>query len=242
MKPPEGEGTRKAYEEWYGEVVRLRDEELRASTWYGHVRAFLPAPRRGWTLEVASGIAAYARERAVRERVVAVDFSLRALREATRRASGRKRFYPVVADAQALPFRDGTFETLISCETIEHLERPEVFLDELYRVGRCGGVLVLTFPSYLNLVGLYRLYLIMRGRPYASGVGYQPRENFLVWPLVLVWLRRSGFRFRGFRGRVHLLPLPRRPMLHVKFLDRIPLLRAAVQPLALHVGFLASKK
>lgn len=50
----------------------------------------------------------------------------------------------VRADGQHLPFRDSMFETVLSSETIEHVDRPFLFLSELIRVS--NNKVMLTTP------------------------------------------------------------------------------------------------
>lgn len=45
-----------------------------------------------------------------------------------------------------LPFRDGTFDVVVSLETIEHLLDPDAFLEEILRVLAPGGCIVLSTP------------------------------------------------------------------------------------------------
>lgn len=52
----------------------------------------------------------------------------------------------VVADATRLPFRDGSFPTLLASEVLEHLEDDRAALAELRRVGTTDGTLGLTVP------------------------------------------------------------------------------------------------
>jgi SAM-dependent methyltransferase len=52
-------------------------------------------------------------------------------------------------DAERLPFQDEAFSSVVTLETIEHLEQPDQFLDELWRVISPGGVLVLSTPNAL---------------------------------------------------------------------------------------------
>ncbi len=64
----------------------------------------------------------------------------------------RDAFRGVVADACApLPFRDGSFDAVVSMEGIEHFEDQTAFLRECSRVLRPGGTLVLTTPNILHL-------------------------------------------------------------------------------------------
>lgn len=48
-----------------------------------------------------------------------------------------------------LPFGENEFETILSFETLEHLPRPQKFINELYRLLKPDGYLVLTTPNIL---------------------------------------------------------------------------------------------
>ena len=48
---------------------------------------------------------------------------------------------------KALPFETGHFDVTISVETIEHLENPFLFLRELTRVTKPGGLVFVTTPN-----------------------------------------------------------------------------------------------
>lgn len=53
----------------------------------------------------------------------------------------------VCADlSQSLPFDDGSADTVVAFQVLEHLREPGRFLSEAYRVLRPGGNLVLTVP------------------------------------------------------------------------------------------------
>ncbi len=52
----------------------------------------------------------------------------------------------VVADALALPFRDNSFDCIVSSEVIEHIEEPERFITELFRCLKPNGKLIITTP------------------------------------------------------------------------------------------------
>ncbi|MBV8081975.1 MAG: class I SAM-dependent methyltransferase [Candidatus Eremiobacteraeota bacterium] len=51
----------------------------------------------------------------------------------------------------ALPYADASFDAVGSCNVLEHVETPSAFLDELNRVLRPGGSLVLATPNMLSL-------------------------------------------------------------------------------------------
>jgi SAM-dependent methyltransferase len=52
-------------------------------------------------------------------------------------------------DATALPFRDGSFDAVITSEVLEHIPDDTGALGELHRVLRPGGVLAATVPTWL---------------------------------------------------------------------------------------------
>jgi len=58
-----------------------------------------------------------------------------------------------------LPFRDGSFDLLVCCEAIEHLEHQYAFARELARVLRPGGWLALTTPNICNAASRLRFLL-----------------------------------------------------------------------------------
>lgn len=129
---------------------------------------------------------------------VAADFAASAVqfgraRAKSNAAPGRTSLHWIVADIQKIPLIE-TFDTVISCETIEHLPDPVAALREIRRVLRPGGVLFLTTPNYMGPTGLYRGYLRLRGRRYTEGG--QPICRLTSLPRTWWWLRKAGFRVR----------------------------------------------
>lgn len=52
----------------------------------------------------------------------------------------------VVGNVLDLPFPNDTFDTVISTQVLEHVEKPWVMVKEIYRVLKPGGVCILTAP------------------------------------------------------------------------------------------------
>ena len=60
-----------------------------------------------------------------------------------------------VMDANKLPFDDNTFDVLICSEVLEHLENPEIAINEFYRVLKPGGLAIITTPNKgLGILGI----------------------------------------------------------------------------------------
>jgi 2-polyprenyl-3-methyl-5-hydroxy-6-metoxy-1,4-benzoquinol methylase len=141
-----------------------------------------------------------------------------------------------VCDIQDLPHADETFDTVISCETIEHVPEPKQALTELARVIKPGGKLILTCPNYLGTTGLYRIYLKARGRAYQEEG--QPINHFLLLPTMLGWIKQAGLKIQQVHGIGHYLPFPARPPIRLHLLDRA---EGLLRWFALHTLILAAK-
>jgi ubiquinone/menaquinone biosynthesis C-methylase UbiE len=84
-------------------------------------------------------------------RVVGLDNSHTMLEEARRREEGRSPWLEFVqGDAHWLPFEDDTFDVSYANLLLEHLEDPRRALDEMLRVTRPGGTVILIDNDFEN--------------------------------------------------------------------------------------------
>lgn len=154
-------------------------------------------------LDAGCGTGEFARELVRRgAHVAAVDLSPRAVAEA-REISGA---YCQVATVTDLPYPDGSFDLVVCLETLEHVPDWALGLDELIRITRPGGRLIVTTPNYLSLVGLYRLCLRLTGRRFTE-MG-QPVNKCLTTAGIWWRLRRAGLWVTHIDGRGMQVPLP----------------------------------
>jgi SAM-dependent methyltransferase len=79
------------------------------------------------------------------ESVTGVDISDEALADAGRRLGDEAEL--VRADVRDLPFGDDSFDMVVCFEVIEHVDRQRDALDQLKRVLRPGGVLLISSPN-----------------------------------------------------------------------------------------------
>jgi SAM-dependent methyltransferase len=61
-------------------------------------------------------------------------------------AAGQRSRADVVYDGTSMPFRDGTFDTVLSVQVLEHTPRPGALVKEMARVLAPEGLLILTAP------------------------------------------------------------------------------------------------
>ena len=212
MADPRGE-----YDGWH---ARVAETSALDTPWHRFVQESLDAGRdldNRRVLEIACGRGELAEWCAAHGRpspFLAADFSMTAVRLARTRVltsaqAAGVRF--VQADAQAIALPDDSMDTVISCETIEHVPDPRAAVRELARVLRPGGRLFLTTPNYLGPIGAYRGYMRLTGRRFTEEG--QPINNFLLAPLVRHWVRSAGLRIVRAASAGHYLPFPGRPPL-----------------------------
>lgn len=206
---------RDAYDAWHAQVSGA---DALDTPWHRLVQGVLEIDRdlrARRVLEIACGRGELAAWCASQERpalLLAADFSMQAVRLARARASaegtssGPLRF--MQADAQAIAVRTAALDTVICCETLEHVPDPRAAIAELARVLRPGGRLFLTTPNYLGPMGAYRAYLRLTGRRYTEEG--QPINHFLIAGLVRRWVKHAGLRIVQAESTGHYLPFPGR--------------------------------
>jgi ubiquinone/menaquinone biosynthesis C-methylase UbiE len=65
------------------------------------------------------------------------------------------KFEFVCADAAKMDFEDGSFDTIIMNDAMEHVDKPQEVLKECWRVLKPGGRLYLNFPPYNHPFGAH---------------------------------------------------------------------------------------
>ncbi len=151
----------------------------------------------GLHLDCAAGVGSLALSLARRGfTVVAADRSLRSLAVIRRRVREHARgvVLPVAADIGALPFRDGTFPSASTAETLEHVPDDGAAIRELARVLAPGGVLAGTVPhgpgqwsAWDDWAGHLRRYTVDALAGLLAAAGLEPRVRTWGWPLVRLY-------------------------------------------------------
>lgn len=189
------------YEKWHKEYNKViaPQNELRLMIWHKTVlEHLLPyGIDEKKILEVGCGNGDLSNYLSVNYNadITGLDFST----ESIQIANNKKREFKaktnsfLVGDAQALPFPDESFDFVVSCECLEHVPDTQKMVNELYRVVKKNGTVILTTENYSNAYAYYIAFLKMTGKKYDSGSGVQPIEHFFVFWNVSRKFRKAGF-------------------------------------------------
>jgi 2-polyprenyl-3-methyl-5-hydroxy-6-metoxy-1,4-benzoquinol methylase len=223
MIPHPEKNARVAYEDWHSRhAVDVNSD----TPWHQMIKGYL-SPERDLAgksvLEIGcgrGGFSCWLVQQSHRPRqLVAADFSTAAVQMGKGYAHSRN-YSGIsweVGDIQAIAHPDQSFDTVVSSETIEHVPDPRKALVELARVLKPGGRLFLTTPNYLGPIGLYRLYLPLRGRKFTEEG--QPINNFMLFPTTRKWVRQTGLRILTTQSTGHYLPFPGKPPVEISALN-----------------------
>jgi ubiquinone/menaquinone biosynthesis C-methylase UbiE len=114
------------------EVVRFR-----------HILEFLGTESRNTVLDVGCGGGTYTRILARAQLVIAVDVSSNAVKTAKQSLLWKGNVFFVVCDLEHLPIRDMAVDKVACIDVLEHVERPQKAVNEMSRVLRSNGKMLL---------------------------------------------------------------------------------------------------
>ena len=88
----------------------------------------------------------------------------------------------IAADAQSLPYKQNTFDIVVSTETLEHMLNPTTMLKEIRRILKKGGILILTVPSFHTKFKSVNPLTILRAMLSLYHSSFLPKDNGLLKP------------------------------------------------------------
>jgi len=104
-----------------------------------------------------------------------------------------------------IPFADSSFDVVVAAEIIEHLRDTDRFLEEIHRILKPDGFLVLTTPNFLSL-GRRIFYLLGRNAYHEASFTFPPTPaghlRYFSKDLLLGFLRYRHFGIVSFGSDV----------------------------------------
>jgi SAM-dependent methyltransferase len=131
------ENNTERYDNWFVRHEKAYLSELNA------IRQLLPD--HSYAVEIGVGTGRFAEELDVQ---IGIDPSRSMLREASARG-----VHVIAGVAEALPIRDGVFDSCLVVTTICFVDDAAVMLDEAYRILRPGGLLIVGLIDRVSTIG-----------------------------------------------------------------------------------------
>ena len=186
------------YDEWHKNLATLEEPgNVLSKVWYQKAILNLPNLNGKKVLEIGCGRGEFSNHlnRMYPSAIItSTDFSNGAIEVARSKYSEGKNLEFKVEDAQALSFKDNSFDVIVCCETLEHIPDVSKAVSEIYRVLTKGGGYFISTPSYFNAYALVWLKCWLLNKPFESGQGVQPFEHFYTFIFVKKILSRAGLK------------------------------------------------
>lgn len=134
------------YEQWFTTSIGKLIKEIEG----GLIQKLLDPRPEEKILDAGCGTGIFTLDFLAREaQVVGLDISRQMLKYAIKRASGYS-FFKVQGDMLYLPFKDNSFDKSVSITTLEFIADARSAIDELFRVTRPGGCVVVATLNSLS--------------------------------------------------------------------------------------------
>ena len=187
----------KLYNEWHKELGAAQKKfETLDHPWYQSVMKLLPDLNGKKVLEIGAGrgdFSIWLAQKYKTAEIIGTDFSHSAIEIAKSKIDeSLPNLSFLVENAESLSFANESFDYIISCETMEHVFHPQAMANEMYRVLKTGAGFILTTENYFNAIYLMWIKTWITGKPFDSGSGVQPHENFFTFFKVKRFFKNSG--------------------------------------------------
>jgi len=108
-----------------------------------------------------------------------LDINGKNIEEAKRKYSADNLFFHT-GNVESMPFKDSTFDVIISCFVIEHLNDPEKFIDESYRVIKPQGNLIIWVPNVKNMMGIFAKIIPLNFENKIKSILYKMKKEEVI--------------------------------------------------------------
>lgn len=108
-------------------------------------------------------------------------------------------------ESQNLPYDDNTFD-LVNCnQVLEHIRNSETIINEISRVTKVGGYIILGIPNLAHLIN--RLYLLFGIQPLCIRIGSSHIRGFTHKSFLKMLKMLEGVELMDYKGSL-MYPLP----------------------------------
>jgi len=125
----------------------------------------------------------------------------------------------VMADARALPFKNGSFDFVYSLGVIEHFPETEQAINEQARVLKKGGYVFITVP-HLSLFAFHRYFKFLKEKEYKKGTFEEVRGRNLKLKDIKKWCESANLKIIENRAVSLTIPFLHRFKFY-KYLNRV---------------------
>ena len=127
-------------------------------------------------LDIGCG-SGYLLNQAVCKRGVGVDISDLMIKTAKENCKNDVNKFIVQSNAEELPFKNGSFNKIVSTEVIEHVLHPVVLLEEMERVSKNDTVFVATIPNELHINLIKKILFLLGVHKLLFRKSYHPSKR-----------------------------------------------------------------
>jgi ubiquinone/menaquinone biosynthesis C-methylase UbiE len=168
---------------------------------YEHALEMLKLSKNDKVLEIGCGVGYQIPEIAKRcKDYTGIDFSKKSIML----CKTAKNIRLLVADAHRLPFKKSCFDAVLLIDVLENLRNPEKTLEEVKRVLKDNGKIVVSVPNWRSIYGLVRFVLEKIGKWRYDLV--PPIDDWFTNRRITSMLKRHGFEIEDVRGSFFLPP------------------------------------
>jgi ubiquinone/menaquinone biosynthesis C-methylase UbiE len=127
-------------------------------------------------LDIGCG-SGYLLNQATCKRGIGVDISDLMVKTAWENCKNNGKKFIVQSDAENLPFKNRSFNKIVSTEVIEHILHPQVLLKEIERVSKNNTVIVITIPNEKYINWIKNLLFSLRLHKFLFRESYRPSRR-----------------------------------------------------------------
>ncbi|MBN1253876.1 MAG: class I SAM-dependent methyltransferase [Deltaproteobacteria bacterium] len=159
-------------------------------------------------LDIGCG-SGYFLNKAICKRGVGVDISDLMVKTARRNCGNNNRKLIVQSDAESLPFKNKSFDKIVSTEVIEHIQHPHALLEEMERVSKKDAAIVITIPNEKHINCIKNIIFSLRIYKLLFRKGYRPAKRMDdEWHLHIFNAKKFKELIKGKFNIKKIIPIP----------------------------------